>query len=132
MGDTSIQSMFGMEKERDFSWRQLAVGRWGTNSPHQPHLYLIINIINPECVCGGRGGGRRCTFRVFFPAHSMQKRLACWSQLQNSLGLCRRPWMTFKSGRRINKKSNSATLMLPIPPGSLPQLKSHLILTVLV
>lgn len=34
-------------KNRDFSWKQLAVGRWGTNSPPQPPLHLIIDIINP-------------------------------------------------------------------------------------
>lgn len=111
-------------KKPDFSWKQLAVRRWGTNS--QFPLNLIINIINP-----GWGVFCCCTFRVYFPAHSMQKRLPCLSQLQNSPGLCRRPWMTFKWGRKINKKitfhhSDASSH----PPGFLPQPKSHPVPTV--
>lgn len=53
-------------KKKDFSWKQLAVDSWGTNSPHPPALYLIINIINPEW-----GGGTLhipCVFSSSFHA----------------------------------------------------------------
>lgn len=100
MGDTFIQECVLHGKRRAFTWKQLALERWGTNSPHQPPLYLIINIINPEYVCMCVGAHSVCFFQLI----PCKKGLPCCLQLQNTPGLCHRPWMTFKYGKRINKK----------------------------